>query len=88
MVFTTMGVIAAAAIAGAVAMGTTAIVDATSPKPKGPDVPALPAAPNIGETAGEQRRKLNQQRVAGTDNVLTSPLGVSQAAETKKTLLG
>lgn len=89
MAFTTIGVLAAAAIAGAVATGTTAIVQGAKGSKKGPGMGDLPKAPGMGEVADKATDRSNKRRASASKSVYSSPLGLSgQANVARKTLLG
>ena len=83
---TGLGIALGATALAAAAVGTTMI--ASSKGSDTPSAPELPATPSVSETAEEQRRKLNQQRAAKSETILTGPLGDKSDADTKKTLLG
>jgi len=74
-------------VVGAGASLATGIM-ASKNKPKLPELPAPPTAPDPKKVEEEQRRKLLVAAGSRTKNILTSPVGLTQEPTTRKTLLG
>lgn len=86
------GLIVASAIAGAAAIGTTALSGAMGGGSKAPDMPAMPqtpAAPSQAAIDEDSRRRLLAKQANKSNTILTSPTGLNKLEDTKKkTLLG
>jgi glutamyl-tRNA reductase len=91
--------IMAGAAIGLLEKGYSKLKDALKDKSTTPTVPTLPASTQtvlsqspektIAETQAEQKKVLAQKAAKRTQTILTSPLGVTQQANTQvRTLLG